>query len=187
MEVVAAIGWILGLAALAGVGWGQQKLAEARALIERKTREAGAYKKQLGEAMNEGNATLRRVKEQAQTDRHFAHEPVVKDLLEVVDSFERALESPPDGADADGVRLIHQQLMGVLTRHGVERVSSVGAAFDPAVHEAISTQPSHEHDADTVLQEWCGGYRLHDRVLRAAKVVLAVPADVDDVVRGDGL
>ena len=181
MEVIAAIGWIIGLAALAGIGWGQQKLSEARELIERKSADAGSYKKQLGEAVQEGNATLRRVKERAETDKRFAHEPVVKDLLEVVDSFERALETLPDGPEADGVRLIHQQLVGTLARHGVERVPAVGAPFDPEQHEAIGTQPSDEHDENTVIQEWCGGYRLHDRLLRAAKVVTAVPAETEEV------
>ncbi len=181
VEVAAAIGWIIGLAALAAVGWGQQKLARARALLEQKAGEAGTYKKQLGEAVQEGNATLRRVKDQAQTDKRFAHEPVVKDLLEVVDNFERALELFPEGPQAEGMHLIRQQLVAVLARHGVERVPAVGAPFDPEVHEAIGTQPSDAHDEHTVIQEWCGGYRLHDRLLRAAKVVLAVPAETDEV------
>ncbi len=175
MEVIAAIGWLVGLAALAAVGWGQQKLTEARALIERKSEDAGAYKQQLSDMVRESNASLSRVREQAASDKQFAHEPVVKDLLEVVDSFERALETLPEGQEADGVRMIHKQLLGVLARHGVERVASEGSAFDPEVHEAIGTEPSAEHDENTVLREWCGGYRLHDRVLRAAKVVLAVP------------
>jgi molecular chaperone GrpE len=182
MEVVAAIGWILGLAALAAVGWGQQKLSELQAVIERTAQEAGGYKKQLVEALQEGNAALRRVKDQAQSEKRFAHEPVVKDLLEVVDSFERALDTLPEGPDAEGIRMIHQQLLAVLARHGVERVPAKGATFDPVVHEAISTQVSAEHEEHTVIEEWAGGYRLHERVLRAAKVVLAVPGPGDDDV-----
>lgn len=175
MEVIAAIGWLVGLAALAAVGWGQQKLTEAKGLIEEKTSDIGTYKQQLTDMVRESNASLTRVREQAASDKRFAHEPVVKDLLEVVDSFERALETLPEGQEADGVRMIHKQLVGVLARHGVERVDAEGAAFDPEVHEAIGTEPTAEHDENTVLREWCGGYRLHGRVLRAAKVVLATP------------
>jgi molecular chaperone GrpE len=57
----------------------------------------------------------------------------------------------------------------------------VGAPFDPEIHEAIATEPSDAHDENTVIQEWCGGYRLHGRLLRAAKVVLAAPEPSDEV------
>ena len=155
-----------------------QKREELSGLLGDARRRAKALEDKVREAAQDRDSTVRRVREQASEATRFAHEPMAKDLLEVLDNFERALDGL-DGQDSaaveQGVRLTHGQLLSVLKRHGIERVSSLGQPFDPTLHEAVGTQGSLEMDEHHVLKEWVVAYRLHGRLLRPAKVVLAVP------------
>ena len=74
---------------------------------------------------------------------------------------------------ADGVKLVHNNLLKTLADHHIERIHAVGRPFDPALHEAMMQQESNEHPAGTVLREYEPGYKLWDRVLRHAKVVVS--------------
>lgn len=96
------------------------------------------------------------------------------DLLRVADSFTLALGALEAGSPAEqGVRLIQSQLEDVLRQHGVERIAiQPGAAFDPAVAEAMGTVPSGEAEG-TVASVLQAGYRFGGRVLRPARVYLA--------------
>jgi molecular chaperone GrpE len=103
---------------------------------------------------------------------------VVLELLPVLDNFDRALLSleKSDG-DAEalrhGVELIHKQLKGALTKLGLQPVDALGKAFDPNVHEAVTVEPTAEHEENTVIEELERGYKLGDRLLRPAKVKVA--------------
>jgi molecular chaperone GrpE len=104
-----------------------------------------------------------------------AGEALVKELLPVLDDLERALAAAEDHEEArleDGVRLVHRSLLEALQRHGLELIETDGA-FDPHVHEALLAQPSDEAEPGSVLQVLQKGYRLGDRVLRPARVVVA--------------
>ncbi len=111
----------------------------------------------------------------------YGHENVVKDLLPTVDNLERAIEHArgSDGGDLEGllqgVELVLRELRGVLERHGVEEIEAEGQAFDPAVHEAMAQQASESARPNTVIDVFQKGYRLRDRMLRAARVVVAAP------------
>jgi molecular chaperone GrpE len=103
-----------------------------------------------------------------------AHERLVKELLPVLDDLERALEAAAQHEEAkleEGVRLVHRELMEALAREGLVEVETDGQ-FDPHVHEALLSQPSEQEDGSVVevLQK---GYRLGDRVLRPARVVVS--------------
>jgi molecular chaperone GrpE len=103
-----------------------------------------------------------------------AHERLVKELLPVLDDLGRALEAAEQHEEAaleDGVRLVHRQLMDVLTKEGLTEIETEGA-FDPHVHEALLAQPA-EAEAGTVLEVLQKGYRLGDHVLRPARVTIA--------------
>ena len=103
-----------------------------------------------------------------------AHERLVKELLPVLDDLSRALEAAEQHEEAkleDGVRLVHRQLSDVLTKDGLTEIETDGA-FDPHVHEALLSQPS-DQDEGSVLEVVQKGYRLGDRVLRPARVVVA--------------
>jgi molecular chaperone GrpE len=105
-----------------------------------------------------------------------AHERLVKELLPVLDDLERALEAAEAHEEAkleEGVALVARSLAAVLRKEGLQEVSSEGK-FDPHVHEALLSQPS-EAEAGSVIEVLQKGYRLGDRVLRPARVVVAAP------------
>jgi molecular chaperone GrpE len=104
-----------------------------------------------------------------------AHEGLVKELLPVLDDLERALgaaEVHDEATVVEGVRLVHRALADQLAREGLEEIVAEGA-FDPHVHEALLSQPGEGAEPGTVLQVVQKGYRLGDRVLRPARVVIA--------------
>ena len=105
-----------------------------------------------------------------------AAERLVKELLPVLDDLERALVAADEHEEAkleEGVRLVHRSLADALRKEGLEEISTEGA-FDPHVHEALLSQPS-EADEGAVIEVLQKGYRLGDRVLRPARVVVAAP------------
>lgn len=105
-----------------------------------------------------------------------AHERLVKELLPILDDLERALEAAAGHEEAkleEGVALVHRSLAELLTREGLAEIETDGA-FDPHVHEALLTQPAGEEtEPGFVVQTLQKGYRLGDRVLRPARVVVA--------------
>ncbi len=110
--------------------------------------------------------------EQARTQ---AAEKLLQDLLPVLDHLELALEHAADAQDefANGVRMTAKQFADALSKAGVTPIVATGERFNPELHEALAQQPSDEHPADTVLMEYQRGYRLGDRVLRHARVVVS--------------
>ena len=103
-----------------------------------------------------------------------AHERLVKELLPVLDDLERALAAAEEHEEAkleDGVRLVHRELERTLSKEGLVEIATDGE-FDPHIHEALLTQPSDE-DYGAILQVIQKGYRLGDRVLRPARVVVS--------------
>jgi molecular chaperone GrpE len=100
---------------------------------------------------------------------------LVRELLPVVDNLERALASAAEGEQhlAEGVRLVHSELVAVLERNGVEPFDPQGEAFDPELHEALSTRSEEGADPGTVLDTVEKGYRLNGTVLRPARVVVS--------------
>jgi molecular chaperone GrpE len=104
-----------------------------------------------------------------------AHERLVNELLPVLDDLERALEAASEHEEAkleEGVRLVHRSLVGILAREGLAEIGTEGA-FDPNVHEALLAQPAEDAEPGSVVQVLQKGYRLGDRVLRPARVVVA--------------
>lgn len=113
--------------------------------------------------------------------RRYAGSEMLRDFLEVVDNLERAYQAGGSGDELrTGVEMILRQVEDVLRRHGVERVPAKGERFDPVVHEAVSRQVSDDAEEPTVVDEMQAGYRYHDRLLRPAMVVVAVPPDEGD-------
>jgi molecular chaperone GrpE len=112
-----------------------------------------------------------------------AHERLVKELLPVLDDLERALAAAEEHEEAkleEGVRLVHRELAGALEREGLAEIETNGH-FDPHVHEALLSQPSDAEEG-SVIEVVQKGYRLGDRVVRPARVVVAAPKPEDDGV-----
>jgi molecular chaperone GrpE len=125
------------------------------------------------EMQNLRNRTSREVAE----ERRYAALPVLRDLLPVVDNIERAIEAAENAGEAEnlleGFRLVRQQLTTVLSQHHCEQVAAEGEPFDPNFHEAILQQPSADVPAGHVMQVTQTGYKLHDRVVRPAQVIVS--------------
>lgn len=103
-----------------------------------------------------------------------AGERLVKELLPVLDDLMRALQAAEEHEEAtleEGVRLVHRQLSQILEREGLTEIPTDGA-FDPHVHEALLSQPS-DAESGTVIEVLQKGYKLGDRVLRPARVIVA--------------
>lgn len=109
----------------------------------------------------------------------YGIEGVIRDLLPMVDSLERALVHGQGDAKHPLVAGVEMTLTGireVLQRHGVTRVEAKGQPFDPAVHEAVAHVETADHAPNSVVEEYQPGYRLHDRLLRPAMVSVAKAA-----------
>ncbi|MGI5940219.1 MAG: nucleotide exchange factor GrpE [Thermoleophilia bacterium] len=107
--------------------------------------------------------------------RECAQGDLLCELLPVLDNLERALDAAEhheEGKVLDGVRMTRDMFVDLLRRVGAEEIETVGAAFDPVVHEAMVSQPSSE-DEGTVTTVLERGYRQGDRVLRPARVVVS--------------
>lgn len=104
----------------------------------------------------------------------FGNEQLLKELLPVVDNLERAIKAAREGGNSDvliqGVDLTLKQLEAALTRFHVIPVETVGQPFDPATHQAVTSVASQNVPEQHVVDEFQRGYRLHDRILRAAMV-----------------
>jgi len=109
----------------------------------------------------------------------YANEALLEKLVPVLDNFDAALsavQTTPSGAGQSvqaGVAMIFQQLKKVLTESGLEEVDANGQKFDPNLHEAVSQQEAANVPEDQVLQQLRKGYKLRDRLLRPATVVVA--------------
>src|SRR2546423_5051623 len=103
-----------------------------------------------------------------------ANERLVKELIPILDDLARALEAASEHEEAkleEGVRLVHRALSGLLTKEGLAEIETQGK-FDPHVHEALLSQPS-DKDEGSVIEVVQKGYKLGDKVLRPARVVVA--------------
>lgn len=107
----------------------------------------------------------------------YGSERLARDLLEVVDNFERALVAANTTESQDtlkeGVALIHRELQSLLNRHGVREQDPVGQPFDPNSHEALTSEETDQFPPGSVARVFKKAYRLHDRLLRPAQVVVA--------------
>ena len=122
------------------------------------------------------NYKKRAVKEKDDVQR-FGSERLLKDFLPVMDNLERALEHAEQHDPRqviDGVRLVQKLFENTLAKHGVTGFSAVGKPFDPNLHEALMQQDSDEPPG-TVVSEMAKGYKLNDRLIRPAAVVVAKP------------
>ena len=124
----------------------------------------------------------RRALKERQEAHQYGHENLVKDLLASVDNLDRAIEHArkSDGGDFEsmlqGVELVQRELLGALANHGVSEIEAGNVAFDPNVHEAMAQKEDDSVPANTVVEVFQKGYRLRDRLLRPARVVVSKPA-----------
>ena len=138
-----------------------------------------AMKDQMLRALAEAENTRRRADRDRLEATKYGAVGLARDLLSVSDNLRRALEAlPEDARDGDGwgkdlitgVELIEREFLDAFTKHGVVRMEPLGEAFDHKFHQAMFELEDPEKPAGTVVQQMQPGYRLHDRLLRAAMV-----------------
>jgi molecular chaperone GrpE len=110
----------------------------------------------------------------------YANEALIEKLLPIVDNFEAALaaaNNPQTGGNVEslktGINMIYTQLKGFLSENGADEIDAIGKPFDPNWHEAVSQQATEDAPEGQVVQQMRKGYRLRDRLIRPAMVVVA--------------
>ncbi|MBN2014070.1 MAG: nucleotide exchange factor GrpE [Candidatus Altiarchaeota archaeon] len=140
-------------------------------------------KKQLESELKERGEEILRLKAEFENYRKHldrereafikvANEQLIRQLLEVLDNFERALPLIKDEKAIEGITMIHKQFKKVLEDAGLRRIESLGRRFDPYYHEVLLQEESKEED-DIIVEELQPGYMLKDKVIRHAKVKIA--------------
>ena len=128
-------------------------------------------------ARAEADNIQRRAAREVENARKFGVERLIRDLVPVIDSLERAVElaqaSQEQASDSEGIELATKLLLDTLSRHGVDRIYPEGEPFNPEWHEAVATAPSDECEANSVLTVVQAGLSLNGRLVRAAKVVVS--------------
>lgn len=121
-----------------------------------------------------------RVRRETEDQLKHANQPLLVDLLPVIDNIYRAVDAANQDEAASGlltgVSMVAQQLMDTLEKYHCRRIDAVGTPFDPNLHEAVQQQPSNEYEAGVVLQVVQDGYMLHDRVIRPSQVIISTGA-----------
>lgn len=122
----------------------------------------------------------KRVGREREEFRKAALESLFREIVHVLDNFDRALAALPEEAPkalADGSRLIHKQLLDLLARNGLVPMEHAAGAFDPHLHEAVETEMRSDRPAHEILDEIQKGYMIGTRVLRPALVKVSVRPD----------
>lgn len=155
----------------------QENVSDLESRLKEKEQEAKElYDRWLRLSAEVENYKKRMEKEKGELYK-FANENIIKDLLPVLDNLERALEHGKESdnfkALLEGVELTHKALLTVLEKYGVSRVEALGEAFDPTSHEAVMVQEDAQRPEGEVIAQMQMGYRLHNRLIRPAMVVVS--------------
>ena len=149
------------------------------AQVEELEQSLAQAKDQALRAAAEAQNVRRRAEQEAEKARKFALEKFVKELLPVVDSLEKALESMQEDASdvhREGVSMTLKMQLDVLAKFGVESIEPQGEPFDPQMHEAMAMVPNPELEPNTVMDVMQKGYSLNGRLVRPAMVVVSQKA-----------
>lgn len=141
-------------------------------------REVGTSSEHLGD-LKRVQAEYANYRKRVDRDRHVARELAIVEImtgfLPVLDDLDLA-EAHGD-LEGSPLELVAQKMRALFERYGLERVGEVGEAFDPKLHEAIAQVPNSDVEVETIAEVVQPGYRLGERLLRAAKVAVSVPGD----------
>lgn len=137
----------------------------------------------LEDSLLRAKAEAQNIQRRAATERNeairFANAELMRSLIPVLEDFDRTFDAAgaTDKSILEGTRLVHANLMKALRDAGLEPIEARGEDFDPTIHEALMHQPSDDFPPGRVIEQVTRGYRLRDRVLRPARVVVAKAPD----------
>ena len=155
---------------------------ELKELRQRATK-AEEYYDRLQRQVAEADNLRKRLAKEKQDAIRYANESLIVELLPTMDSFEMAINAAQKSDDNSidslktGIEMIYTQIKRTLEEIGVTEIDATGQTFDPSQHEAMSRMKTNKAEEGTVLEQTRKGYRLRDRLLRAASVIVAIPPD----------
>jgi molecular chaperone GrpE len=153
------------------------ELSEVKAALESAENELSTHRDAMLRMQAETVNLRNRLNRELEKSRKFALERIMKDLLQVRDSMDRGLEVDPGSATVDslleGQSLTQKMLAKVMQDHGLELIDPQGEVFDPEFHEAVTMLPSPDLPDGSVMEVLQKGYKLHDRLVRPAMVVVS--------------
>ena len=155
---------------------------DLQALLDEAREEADKQKELAIRTLADMENLKRRTRKDVEDAHKFGLEKFVTELLQVLDSMEMGLDAAKKAQDeqgdgvsplVEGMEMTLKQMLDVLEKFNVERIDPAGEAFDPQAHEAMTMMPSEDHDSNTVVEVVQKGYRLNERLVRAARVIVA--------------
>lgn len=162
-----------------------QSITALEERLAAKTKEAEEnYDRLLRMSAEFENYKKRTARETAEFQK-YANQSLIRELLPIVDNLELAIKSAADSPDTtetsllDGVELTRREILKVFENFKVEPIEALGKPFDPNFHEAVMREESAEHPENTVVNELQKGYLMHQRLIRPAMVVVAMPKNRD--------
>ncbi|HUX39690.1 MAG TPA: nucleotide exchange factor GrpE [Rectinemataceae bacterium] len=158
----------------------QSRVKELEAQVNRLGEEASSLKDQYLRSLADYENFRKRMFREREEQQKYANFGLLSDLVPLLDDFDRAIASAEHAQDYqtlhDGIIIIRRQIASVLeSKYGLARYESTGKPFDPHVHEAVASEMGEVEEPEVAL-EFLPGYRLHDRVVRSAKVRVRMPA-----------
>jgi molecular chaperone GrpE len=166
------------------------EIEKLRQQLQEKDKEISELKDKFLRTLADGENARRRIRQQSEESVRLQRENLLRDLLPIIDNLERAVDAARGGGNGksivQGVEMTLASMLEFLKSQGVTPEASVGQPFDPAHHEAVDHVSSDIHPANTVVQEFHRGYKIGDRVLRPARVVVAKSAESPETGRTNG-
>lgn len=161
----------------AGLGLAEQ-VAALRRDLEETRKQAGQNLDSAQRAQAELINFRRRSDEERITQQKYANGRLITKLLPLVDELDLAIAQAGEDRNSnsawlDGIKLIRRKFGAFLDSEGVTRIEAAGVMFNPAEHEALETHESHQHPSGYITKVVRTGYRLHDRVIQPAQVIVA--------------
>lgn len=160
---------------------------DLRARLEAKEKEAAENYDRYLRAVAEMDNYRKRAARDKEDAIKYGNEKLIKDILPILDSLDRALHQASDlsarnnfEAFQQGLELIHSQILGCLERHGVEKIAAKGEEFDPEKHQALMQVETPDMETNRVVDEYERGYTLHGRLLRPSKVSVSKNVSQDN-------
>lgn len=143
--------------------------------VERLDTEKAQFKDALYRAKAELENTVKRHKNDIDKARTYGSQKLLEDIIPVVDSLELGLSSASEeeASHTEGMRMTLELMLKTLEKHGITQLDPTGEVFDPQYHEAMTLQPSNDYKPNSIIQVLQKGYRLNDRLIRPARVIVA--------------
>ena len=162
----------------------EEKLAKLDEQIKLKDEKIAELEGSVKSLVAENRNQKTRIENEFRSKIKFAVEDFFKDFITVKDDFDKAMEFAPKGEEAEkdpfiqGIKHLASKFESVCGKHGLVCISSIGQKFDPAIHQAMSMINVDGKEANEIVAEYVKCYKLHDRVIRPAMVVVAsgIPA-----------